>query len=502
MVNTLTISKINESRLHLDAEVWLLQELDDAFKFQVPGFQYTPKFKNKIWDGYLHLISVYNQQTHVGLARQLKEFCEAHEYEFKVKETAFGLPIEKSDVTPQNLIDFVESMNIHSSGIPITFRDYQYDAIYHALKHYRRLILSPTGSGKSAQIYAIIRYLADQGKRILLLVPTVSLVTQMESDFKDYSTENKWNVDENAHIIYAGKDKTTRKPIVISTWQSVQSKSKVDDSWFESFDCVIVDEAHLGQSKEISSIVEKCINAKYKLGFTGTLDKAKTHKQMLVSLFGEVSKVTSTKALQDKGVLSKIKIKSLVLHYNQTICKSLMKAEYDKEMDFIIKNKKRNNFIRKLALSLTGNTLLLYTFVENHGKILNDIITASASERPVYFVHGGTSPKEREAIRKLTEEGENVIIIASAGTFALGVNIKRIHNIIFSSPTKSAVRVIQSIGRGLRVAKAKTHVTLYDLADDLRIGKHVNHTYKHFAERLEIYSGEEFEYNIINLDLE
>jgi len=502
MTDKLTITKKNESWLHLDAEVWMLQELDDAFKFQMPGFQHTPQFKNKVWDGYVHLISVYKQKTHVGIARQIIEFCESRNYECVMSDSQYGLPIEKSSVTAPELVDFVKSLNLHSDGNLIEFRDYQYEAIYRALRNYRRLILSPTGSGKSFQIYAIARYLIESDLRVLLMVPTVSLVNQMKSDFIDYSSKNEWNVEDNVHVIYAGQVKNSKKSFFISTWQSLQTKSNIPDEWFAQFDAIIVDEVHQGKSKEISSIVEKCINAKYKVGFTGSLDRSKTHKQMLISLFGEVSKVASTKELQERKLLSDIKIKNIVFKYSADTCKTLRKTEYAKEMDFIIGHEKRNKFIRNLALSLSGNTLILFNFIEKHGDVLHRLISESAGDRPVYYVHGGTPPAERESIRNLIETGNDVIVLASSGVFSTGVNVKRIHNIMFTSPTKSLIRVIQSIGRGLRMTKDKTHVTLFDLADDLRIGKHENHTWDHFGKRLEIYSKEGFEYSIIDIDLE
>ncbi len=265
---------------------------------------------------------------------------------------------------------------------------------------------------------------------------------------------------------------------------------------------IVASNCHLAKSKEISCILEKSINAQYRLGFTGSLDKSLTHKQMLISLFGETTKVATTKGLQDAGLLANIKIKGIVLHYNAEIRKAMRKAEYKKEMQFIISNDRRNNFIRNLALSLTGNTLILFTYVENHGEILNRLITEKDSSRPVYFVHGGVETEDRERVRNLTETGDNVIIIASSGVFSTGVNVKRIHNIIFTSPTKSMIRVIQSIGRGLRLSKDKEYMRLFDIADDLRIGKHENHTWKHFGDRLAIYAEEEFAYTISEVNLE
>lgn len=397
MPEKLIVKKINETWLRLDTELSVLHELEEAFQFYVPGYQHTPMFKNKVWDGKIRLVSAYKQKTYVGLYKQLEEFCAARGYEF------VGYESDDTDVTPESLVKYVQSIDLYSSGQSINFRDYQYTAIYKALKHRRHLIQSPTGSGKSAQIYSIVRYLEDQGLRILLLVPTVGLVSQMKSDFIDYSTENHWDVESNVHQIYAGQEKKTKKAVVLSTWQSLQAKSKIPNEWFEQFDVVICDEVHLAKSKELTGIIEKCINASYRLGFTGSLDKSQTHKQMLISLFGETTKVATTRALIDVGVLSNIKIKGIVYHYTPETSKALKKAEYAKEMDFIVRHERRNNFIRNLALSLTGNTIVFFTVVEKHGQVLNDLITSKDPTRPVFYVHGGIPAEERESIRHKME---------------------------------------------------------------------------------------------------
>lgn len=492
MTEILRTTKINETWLRLDAEVYLLEELNDAFKFRPNNFQFSPLYKNKVWDGWIRLVQVYKQKTYVGLANQLKDFCDSRGYIYE------GYLPSQSNVSMEDVQSFVKKLNIHSANKPIQFRDYQYDAVYTALKYKKHIIQSPTGSGKSAQIYTIIRAL--EGKNILLLVPTVSLVTQMFSDFQDYSSANGWDVKDNCHVIYAGQSKVSDKLIKISTWQSLQSKTNIKDSWFEQFDVVIVDETHLAKGKEISGILEKCTNAKYRLGFTGSLDKFHTHKQILFSHFTNTTKVASTRELIDKGHLSNIKIKALVLKYDTEICEALYKAKYQAEISFLVGNDKRNKMIKKLALSTKGNTLVLFRLVEKHGEILYDLMKSS-TDKQVYFIHGGTEVEDREQIRNLIKSNDNVIIIASEGVFSTGVNAPNIHNIIFTSPTKSMIKVIQSIGRGLRKAEGKNNMKLFDIADDLRVKKHENYTWIHFAERLSIYASEQFEYEIVEVTL-
>jgi superfamily II DNA or RNA helicase len=154
-----------------------------------------------------------------------------------------------------------------------------------------------------------------------------------------------------------------------------------------------------------------------------------------------------------------------------------------------------------LVLSLEGNTLILFQFVEKHGKDLHTTIKDAAGKRHVFFVYGGTDVEIRESVRSITEKETNAIIVASYGTFSTGVNIRNLHNIVFASPSKSRIRNLQSIGRGLRKGDNKTEATLFDIADDFRVGKFVNYTLKHFIERVKIYDEEKFKYKFYNIEL-
>jgi len=498
MTEKVTLSKIDETWMKIDtSDSGIIYELAEHFKFEIPNLRFHPKVKAKIWDGIIRQVDVRRKRTYLGLATQMIEYCKSMEYDVEL----IGVN-EKTDATPEEVHKFVQSLNIHSRNEPIEVRDYQLLAIYQCLKDKRHIIQSPTGSGKSVQIYTIIRYLLEQDKRILLVVPNISLVNQMLSDFKDYSSEVEWSADDNVHLIFSGQTKETKKNVICSTWQSLQTKSKIPDEWFQQFDCVIVDEVHGAKSTELTAILEKCSNAQYKFGFTGSLDKCITHKQQIYALFGDTTKVATTRDLIDKGQLSDIKIKTFLLKYAPETKKAMHKSVYKKEMDFLVAHSRRNKFISKLALATTGNTLILFQYVDTHGKILYDMIKELAPDREVHFIYGGVDGDDREEIRNLTESGENVIIVASVGTMAVGVNIRRLHNVIFASPTKSFIRVIQSIGRGLRVAKDKTHMKLFDVADDLRHAGRKNHTFNHYAERLKFYSEEQFPYTITEIEIE
>ena len=480
------ISKLNEVYLQVECDnPGICYELVQYFTFEVPGHKFMPAYRNKVWDGKIRLFSDKTGKIYVGLLSYIKEFCDRNEIEYVIADDVDdtdNLDIEK-------VTDFVKSLKPQSKGKLLEIRDYQLDAIQCALSNHRGMLVSPTASGKSLIIYALIRFyhylLKD--KKILILVPTTSLVEQMYSDFIDYG----WN-DKYLHRIYQGHEKDTDKPVIISTWQSLY---KLDKKYFENFGCVVGDEAHLFKSKSLTTIMTKLINCKYRFGMTGTLDGTQTHRLVLEGLFGKVEKVTSTKQLMDKDTLANLKIKCLVLKHKEEDCKAVKDLKYSDELQYIVAHKTRNDFISRLCDKLTGNTLCLYQLVEKHGLVLYNLM--KDFDRKVFFIHGGTDTETREKIRAITEEQTNAIIVASYGTFSTGINIRNLHNIVFASPSKSRIRVLQSIGRGLRKSdKGDIRTTLLDIADDFSYKDRKNFTLNHFLERINIYNEEEFDYEI------
>jgi superfamily II DNA or RNA helicase len=316
----------------------------------------------------------------------------------------------------------------------------------------------------------------------------------MKGDFVSYGC------DENEiHTIMSGREKQSDKPIVISTWQSIY---KMPRQWYEQFDVIIGDEAHQYKAKSLTSILEKMTKCPIRLGFTGTLDGTQTHKLVLEGLFGAVKKVTTTAELIEQKHLADFKIQAIVLKHTDANKKEYSRTEYHDEIDFLVRNEARNNFISQLSLHLKGNTLILYQFVEKHGKPLHKMLTdQNKDKRHIFFVSGEVEVEDRELVRKITEQENNAIIVASYGTFSTGINIRNLHNVVFASPTKSRIRSLQSIGRALRRGDNKEQATLYDIADDLSWKKAKNHTLKHFIERVGIYTSEKFEYKITSYQL-
>jgi superfamily II DNA or RNA helicase len=479
------IQKKNEIYLKVEAEPHIHQELFDYFTFEVPGAKFMPQYRSKYWDGKIRLYSTHTGEIYVGLLDKLVAWAKNCEYTVEFKDNKFyGSPFEENEmISVEGVSDYMKSISRHEP------RDYQVNAVYDALRYNRKLLISPTASGKSLMIYSIVRYFVEKNHNILLIVPTTSLVEQMYKDFEDYG----WNAEEYCHKIYSGKEKSTNKNVVITTWQSIYNLPR---SFFENFDVVIGDEAHQFKSKSLVGIMTKMDNTKYRFGFTGTLDGSQTHKWVLEGLFGPSYKVTQTQELIEKGYLSKLQIKVLLLKHNEH-----QFDEYEEEIQYLITHDKRNNFIKNLSLDLKGNTLILFNRVETHGQPLYEMINSSAAkDRKIFFVYGGVDAEEREKVREITEKENDAIIVASYGTFSTGINIKNLHNIVFASPSKSRVRNLQSIGRVLRKGENKNKAILYDIADDITYKSKKNYTLNHLIERIKIYNEEKFNYEIIQLD--
>ena len=489
-IKYLIIDKPDEIYLKIEAEADIRRELGAYFTFEVPGFKFMPQYRNRVWDGKIRLFSYATGKIYAGLYPYILNWCKENNV-----QVVDGTKIKDTNVDDKKIDQFIKALKIPK----IEVRDYQKEAFVHAVKKNRCLLLSPTASGKSLIIYLImifnlLRLKESKQNKILIIVPTTSLVEQLFKDFKDYG----YNSDRNVHRIYQGHEKETNKRVVITTWQSVYNLPK---KWFNDFGTVIGDEAHLFKAVSLTKIMTKLVKCKYRVGLTGTLDGTKTHKLVLEGLFGTVNKVVSTSELQENKQLADLKIFCLILKHDKTACHFLKDKTYQEEMDYLVSNEKRNKYIRNLCLSLQGNSLCLFQYVEKHGKILKELIEDKAQNRKVFYVHGGVDADVREDIRAITEKSDNAIIIASYGVFSTGVNIRNLHNIIFSSPSKSRIRNLQSIGRGLRLKDNNSSATLYDIADDLTYNEKENYTLAHFRERINIYNEEDFNYEIHNVEL-
>ena len=482
----LIIAKKNEVYLQVKAEPHVYYELADQFTFEVPGAKFMPQYRSKYWDGKIRLFNTQNGEIYVGLLDKITSFCESHGYTYEFVDNKFyGTPFEVNElISKEGVKDYMTSISKYAP------REYQTEGVYDALRHNRRLLISPTASGKSLMIYSVVRYYVEKGQNTLIVVPTTSLVEQMYKDFADYG----WDVGSFCHKIYAGKERETDSQVIITTWQSIY---KLPRKYFERFSVVVGDEAHQFKSKSLVSIMSKLSDAKYRFGFTGTLDGTQTHKWVLEGLFGASYKIIKTDELMKKGHLAKLNINILLLKHSPNKFET-----FEDEIQYIIGHNRRNNFIKNLALDLKGNTLILYARVEGHGQPLFDLINNNKSDdRQVFFIHGGVETENREKVREIAESENNAIIVASYGTFSTGINIKNLHNVIFASPSKSRIRNLQSIGRVLRKGDKKSKATLYDIADDISYKSRKNYTLNHLIERIKVYNQENFNYDIVNIPL-
>ena len=447
------IDRVNDVHLMVECEIHVARELSTFFEFEVPGAKFMPAFRNRMWDGKIRLFSIKTNKIYAGLLSYLEDFLKKNNLEYVLHE---GVTENVKSINVEDVQGFISSLNI-----PFETRDYQFNSICTAIENSKMM-----------------------NKKILILVPTTSLVEQMSSDFVSYG----WK-EEHIHKIYSGHDKESDKPVTISTWQSLY---KLQKKYFSQYQCIFGDEAHTFKAKSLTSIMEKLEDCPYRFGFTGTLDGTQTHRLVLEGLFGEVEKVITTKELIDKKTLAELTTNCVVLKHKEEECKQIKDYTYAEEISYLAGHIRRNNFITNLCKTLPGNTLCLFQLVEKHGNILYDMLKGDNT----YYVYGGTSAEEREKIRENVNSSDNSIIVASYGTFSTGINIPNLNNIVFASPSKSRIRVLQSIGRGLRRNGTKNSVLIYDICDDLTYKSKKNFTLRHFEERINIYNEESFSYRI------
>ena len=497
MTDVIQVEQKNAVHLVVTADPGTRQEIAEYFSFKPSGYQFSPAYKNRVWDGVIRLYQPLRPTLYVGLFPRLKKFCDDRGYELQApKHLLLG------ETVPDDYgYELAEEINCKFKP-----RDYQNQYVVDAIRDSRSLSLSPTSSGKSLIIYLIQQhYWRAYEHRTLIIVPTISLVHQMAGDFVDYGCDPSL-----IYKIQGGVDKNTNHPIVISTWQSLV---KLPKDWFSQFGVVLGDEAHNFQAKSLQKIMEGLDQCYYRHGFTGTLksEESKTHRLVLEGCFGSVRKHVSTKDLMDAGTVADFKVKAIVLSHSPDTRKSFKDAfkqikegskRYPAEREFIVNNQKRNLFIRNLLWSLEGqNNLILFDLVEKHGKILEPLLRKD--DRQLHFIYGATKGEERERIRHLVENDpiKQHDILASYGVFSTGVNLKKLDNVIFASGSKSEVKVLQSIGRALRKGNDADKATLYDIADDLSSGSFENYTLLHFKKRIEIYGQEQFPFKVYTVDI-
>jgi len=478
----LVIQPVDNTWIRIDCSDDVAHELSDYFTFEKPQAAHIRRQeKYRHWDGKIRLFKLRTHTLYKGLIPHVHQFAEDRSY-----SVVNHIPPPHS-VRQESLDDYLQGFDL-----PFPPHDFQLAAIRHCLDHERAIVLSPTGSGKSFILYLLTRCLIDS--KTLIIVPTIGLLSQLTKAFIEYGCP-----EETIHVVRPGGSKQSHALLTFTTWQSVYEQ---EPEYFQQFECVIVDEVHLATAKSLTGIMEQCTNAVYRYGVTGTLNDAQCHQLVLEGLFGPLKAVTTTHALMKDGTLTPLNIKILILEYPDSIKRHNRREnkQYPNEIEFLCSCKPRNEFIVQLVKRLKGNTLVLFQLVEKHGKDLFEVLNAACQPR-THYIDGSTDAETREVIRQYVMANDDQIIVASYGTFSTGIDIPNLDNIVFAHGSKSKIRVLQSLGRSLRVAEGKTTATLYDIVDDLRIGKYTNYSWLHGQERMKYYTSEKFKTSMVSVPL-
>lgn len=483
----------------IECDRGILMELYEAYSFEVPNARFHPMVKAGRWDGWIRPVRLDGNMP-VGLISNVATYLveAGHTVQFSQEFRKFKETIEFS----WDWLNLPKELDPH---------DHQQSAVGISLSAKRQVILSPTSSGKSLNLYALSRAYLNADMKTLIVVPSVMLANQLFSDFKDYSAVNGFDVDANVHIIAEGSAKQTSKKIVISTWQSLQYIPTTENEYFHQYDSLLVDEVHGAEAKQLKRVVESCIYAFCRIGLTGTLDGTKTMETSLIGLFGPISRVATTKELQDKGLITPVDIKAIVLKYPDDVAEifrpkkvgdKIVKPSYAEEIKYLINYAPRNRFICNTAAACKGNTLVIVNEVDEHLIPLADMMEEMFPDRIIMRFHMGIKQKDRDTMKKSIEELDGVVIFATYKLFSTGISIKNLHNVILGHPSKSVIRILQTIGRVLRKHFSKRVANVIDIADDLR-GKRKTPTYvlEHFLQRVKMYQKENFKLGVFNRDL-
>lgn len=485
---------LNYSHVQIECSDSILLEMRDYFSFEVEGARFQKRFKYGGWDGRIRLLD-YNGKLPIGLTKTVGIFAKNMGYSVWVDPRLF----EKEQVTEEEITKWCNDLELYSGANRITPHWYQSKAVFEGIHHKRRMLVLPTSAGKSAIACMLSRwYLENYEGKVLIIVPTTSLVLQMRDDFVDY----RQFPYEAIHTIMSGTSKHVGdRLIVVSTWQSA---CKQPSGWFQQFGMVIVDECHKATAKNLLNIVTDMDHCQFKIGMTGSPRDGKANMMQYVGLFGDISKIVSIDRLMEEGQVTKLKINCLFLRYTDEECSAVKGREYAEEIKYITSNPRRNKFACNLALKLAkkGENVFLMFRNTKHGKLMYDALQKVHDK--VYYIDGGVKTEERDEFKKLAEGETGIICVASYGVFSTGVSIKNLHHVIFGHPVKESTIVRQSIGRALRKHGSKDIATVWDLIDHLAVKtksknakkqfSHLNYALKHALERIKIYNTDRFEY--------
>jgi superfamily II DNA or RNA helicase len=350
----------------------------------------------------------------------------------------------------------------------LILRDYQEDIVKECMKRGRGTVILATAGGKTltsasllAKIYSL--YTSNFNKqnfKCLFIVPDRGLVSQTYQDFIDYGVPfsvSKWTGDDELNV---------NTEVIISNLGILQSKKSTLD-WLCDVDILIVDEVHkIRKGNKINDILKK-IKTPFRFGFTGTMPEEKLDQWNILGKIGPVIYEKNSFNLRQDNYVSNVQIQILNLIHKSYPHKEEGVNAYRQELEYLITSKFRNEIITKLAAKLQQNTLIMVDYIQ-HGEILFELIQKTLPDKQCFFIRGEVDVTERERVRQLMEDNNDVVVVAISKIFSTGVNIKNLHYIIFACGGKAKIKIVQSIGRGLRLHKDKTKLIIFDIADNLR----------------------------------
>lgn len=494
---------INASRVQLETnDNGLCMDLHETYSFYVPGFQYSPKYKQKMWDGRIRLFTLNNRMLPTGLVpRVLRDFSNI-EISPEVKS------LFCTNISDEEVDSFISGFKFYSGRKEITPRDDQKMAIRLAIQNKRQVLVGPTSFGKSLCIFIECLWHIHNHRKVVIIVPTIDLVEQFYNDITDYCTNQDGNLVSWYPSLYKISAKYSKEVpegtnIVITTWQSVMSIIKNSDkNWLNQFNVYIQDEVHKSKGDWLQKIANSATSVYYRTGWTGSLKSSSVDSLLVESCFGPIKEITTLVKLMEQGSIAKLKIGVTFLEYPEDIKKKVIGLDYPNEIKYIENSSKRTAKICKIAGLVEGNTVILISHIA-HGETIFNKLRSMYQDKNIYFIHGSHYQRNDEKYKGIEElkpiiESENTsILVCNIQVFGTGVSIKSIRSLIYASPFKSYVSTIQTIGRGLRIREDKTKFLLIDLVDDFSVKKARNsrngdnykrsYLFKHFLERYKYY---------------
>lgn len=484
MDSDIHIQQFNEVECRLVGDKGVLREIQEHFSFFAESYKFHPKFKAGMWDGKIRALNLQNRLINKGLIPALVEFCNDNKITYSLDDALF--PKRSFNIDNQDVIDFYKA--IKGPYVP---KDYQIEAVKTCVNSNRSIILSPTASGKSYFLYGLARFYQKLSLKVLIVVHRAQLVKQLiEDNFCEEYDQGRESFTHNT--IYSGQDKYKEAEITASTWQSIVN---LPEEFFKKYDVILADEVHAWKATSCISIMSKCKHIVYRHGTSGTLDDIKANQMTLEGLFGPPTQVAFTSELIDSGDVAKLKVIALVLNYSKEDCKLVSKLDYKQEIDFIQTHPERMKFLKKLIKHYKGNTLVAFRH-KDHGKAILEIV-----EGDKFFINGSIDIDIRSKYSKHMDTHEDVTGVVSLGTFAEGINIKNVSRVILACPLKSKVKLLQLIGRGLRLSDIYDQIIFVDIADNLRYNKRNNYALIHAIDRYKRYKDEKFVVEPMEYDL-